>query len=281
MVSEVLDVFNVQAQENNGDYYKGGLLYCGVCNEPKEQVHEICGIKHKHAVLCKCGEKEREEKEEYYRKQEEEIRRNHARSVAFNDAEMKDWNFENDNQQNKSLTQLAHNYVNNFGKMKDNGYGLLLYGTTGTGKTFISACIVNDLIDKGYNCMMTNFNRISNALSGYREDKQEYIDNLNSYDLIVIDDLGIERNTEYMQEIVYSVIDARYRVRKPLIITTNLTGKQLRSQDDIFKQRIYSRLYEMCMPYEVNGQDKREGILKKNVERVKKLIGFKEGEGNE
>lgn len=276
MTSDLINVFNVSASANENDYYKDGLLYCGVCNEPKEQENIVCDIKIKHAVLCKCGIKAKEEKDEYYKKQEEAINLSYAKAVAFNHSEMEDWNFENDNNQNPSLTKLATNYVNNFNDMKNKGIGLLLYGTTGTGKTYMSACIVNELLKNNYSCIMTNFNRISNTLQGTYEGKQEYIDNLNSYDLLVIDDLGIERNTEYMREIVYSIIDARYRARKPLIITTNLTNKELRSTDDVNKQRIYSRLYEMCMPFEVKGADKREGLLRRNMNKLKEFIGAKE-----
>lgn len=276
MIDDILNTLNVSAAENEGDYYKDNLLYCGICNEPKEQIDTVIDIQIKHKVLCKCGQEERAKKENYYKSLEREKEIAYAKSIAFAHSDMKNWNFTNDNNQNQELTKFAKKFVDEFDKMLDNGIGILFYGTTGTGKTFISSCIVNELINQGYSCIMTNFSRISNTIAGSYDGKQEYIDNLNKYDLLVIDDLGIERNTEYMQEIVFSVIDARYRLRKPIIITTNLTAKQLRATDDINKQRIYSRLYEMCMPFEVSGQDKRDNILKKNFKKVKELLGMGE-----
>ena len=65
---------------------------------------------------------------------------------------------------------------------------------------------------------MTNFSRILNALSGlYSEEKNQYIDSLNQYSLLIIDDLGIERSTEFALEQVFNVIDSRYRSKLPLI----------------------------------------------------------------
>lgn len=77
--------------------------------------------------------------------------------------------------------------------------------------------------------LMTNFSRILNALSGlYSEEKNQYIDSLNQYSLLIIDDLGIERSTEFALEQVFNVIDSRYRSKLPLIVTTNMTLEELK-----------------------------------------------------
>ena len=136
----------------------------------------------------------------------------------------------------------------------------MLYGNVGTGKTFIAACIANELIDECIPCIVTNFSRIVNQLSGTWEGKQEYIDSLNSYSLLVIDDFAMERSTEYVNEIVYNVIDSRYRAGFPLIVTTNLSMGQFKNPEDINKQRIYSRINEMCYAVQVSGSDRRADI---------------------
>ena len=66
--------------------------------------------------------------------------------------------------------------------------------------------------------------------------------------LLIIDDFGMERGTEYGLEQVYNVIDSRYRSGKPLIVTTNLTLDSLQNPQDTAHARIYDRLLEMC-PY--------------------------------
>jgi DNA replication protein DnaC len=121
---------------------------------------------------------------------------------------------------------------------------------------------------------MTNFARIANTASGMWEGKQEYYDSLNDYQLLVLDDLAAERKTEYMSEIVFNVIDARYRAGLPLIVTTNLTSEELKHPADISYQRTFSRLLEMCIPLEVEGKDKRLEKLKADIKPMKDLLGL-------
>ena len=71
---------------------------------------------------------------------------------------------------------------------------------------------------------MTNFSKILNQMGAmYSDERYRYIASFNRFSLLIIDDLGIERNTEYALEQVYAVIDERYKTGLPLIITTNLT----------------------------------------------------------
>jgi len=77
-----------------------------------------------------------------------------------------------------------------------------------------------------------------------------------------------------MGEIVQNIIDSRYRSGKPLIVTTNLTGEELQNPADIRKQRTYSRLYEMCIPFCVKGNDRRQKKLRSDYAGVKNLLGL-------
>ena len=73
-----------------------------------------------------------------------------------------------------------------------NGSGLLIWGDVGTGKSFFAGCIANALLEKGVPVLMTNFSRILNTLTGMHfEDRNQFINNLNRYSLLIIDDLGI------------------------------------------------------------------------------------------
>ena len=67
-------------------------------------------------------------------------------------------------------------------------------------------------------------------------------------DLLVLDDLGAERSTEYAIEQLYAIVDQRYRSGKPLIVTTNMTLEQLKNGPELGRRRIYERVLEMC-PY--------------------------------
>lgn len=187
---------------------------------------------------------------------------------------MEYWTFDNADGSNERIMTAARNYVANFKEFRKSGKGLLLFGTVGTGKTYAAACIANALIDKGYPVLMTNFARIANTVSGMWEGKQEYYDSLNRFPLLILDDLATERKTEYMQEIVFNVIDARYRAGLPLIVTTNLTSEELKHPSDISYQRTFSRLLEMCIPVKVEGKDKRLEKLKADIQPMKELLGL-------
>lgn len=75
-----------------------------------------------------------------------------------------------------------------------------------------------------------------------------------------------------MSEIVMNVIDSRYRSKKPIIVTTNLTSEEIKNPTDVSKQRIYSRLLEMCYPVEVKGTDHRKRKLKDDFESIKNML---------
>ena len=105
---------------------------------------------------------------------------------------------------------------------------------------------------------MTNFATILNDLAASFEGRNEYISRLCSYPLLILDDFGMERGTEYGLEQVYSVIDSRYRSGKPLIATTNLTLEELQHPEDTAHARIYDRLLEMCSPLCFTGENLRK-----------------------
>lgn len=251
-----------------GDYQQNGLWYCGKCHTPKEidKVVDIAGTKKhlKTMCLCACATAERDAVDRARAEEQRRIATTRRRVSGFPDAAMMEWTFDKDDGANPKLSSLCKKYVDNFDRMFRDGKGLLFYGTVGTGKTFMASCIANALIDQGKSCLVTNFARITNELQAHFNDRQEYYDTLNRYDLLVIDDLAAERDTEYMGEVIMNVIDSRYRVKKPLIITTNLSGQDLNSPSGIRKSRVYSRLLEMCLTYEVKGKDRRRNSFVTN-----------------
>lgn len=257
-----------------GDYIVDGLLHCGKCKTPKQCRVEIFGEMKTPFCLCKC-EVEKRDREEAERKQAERERRiSERRRIGFPESDMQKWTFANDDLKNPRITQAMQKYVENFPELRKTGQGLLLYGEVGRGKTYAAAEVANALIDKGYSVLMTNFKRIENTVCGMYEGKQEYYDSLNRFDLLILDDLAAERKTEYMQEIVYNIIDARYRAGKPMIITTNLTSAELKNPQDIMNKRIFDRVLERCLPIEVTGINRRHAKTAASFKELNDLLGL-------
>ena len=223
--------------------------------------------------LCKCQAEKRAAEEEEYKRREFEQRVNELRRMGFPEADMRNWTFSNDDLTNEKITKAAQRYVDNFSELRKSGKGLLLYGNTGTGKTYTACEIANALIDKGYPVLVTNFARILNTLQGTFE-KQEYIDSFNSFQLLVIDDLGIERDTAYAKEQVFNIIDSRYRSGLPMVITTNLTMEKIKNPEDIENRRIYDRILERCFPIEVSGSSRRRKAVREDYDDMKNLLGL-------
>ena len=179
------------------------------------------------------------------------------KSVGLTEPRFREWRFENDNGSTPKL-DIARQYVENWKDMQQRNIGYVLMGPVGTGKSFFAGCVANRLMEQGIPVMMTNFSRILNELTKPYADKNEFISHLVSYPLLIIDDLGIERNSEFALEMIYNIIDRRYCIKKPLIVTTNLSYQDMTRTDlDMDHQRIYSRLMEMCLPIIYQGQDQR------------------------
>ena len=277
MFTQYLTALEAKANEAiktaDGDYIKDGLLYCGKCHTPKQCKVTAFEKTFYPKCLCQCEiEREAKAKEEA-EKRDLLDRIQRYRKMGFPESDMAHWTFDNDDQSRPKLTEMAKRYVNNFDNFYKEGKGLLLYGDVGTGKTYIACMIANALIDKGYPVLVTNFARILNTLQGTFE-RQEYLDSLNQFKLLVIDDLGVERDTGFAKEQVFNIIDSRYRAGKPMIITTNLSMQKLATESDLSDKRVYDRIIERCFPIEVSGESRRVKKLISSREEMKNLLGI-------
>lgn len=257
-----------------GDYIgEDGLWYCGKCHTKKQtEIVLPWGVK-RPMCLCKC-ESERIKREDAERKRREfaaMVEKN--RRAGFADYEMSKWTFANDDNESPKLTAAMKRYVDNFADMERHGKGLLLYGSCGTGKTYAACEVANALIDRGVTVLVTNFARLINDLQGNFE-RQAYIDGLNYYRLLIIDDLGVERNTEYAKEQVYNIIDGRYRAGMPMIITTNLSMDKMSKPDDMDNLRIYDRILERCYPIKVDGVSRRKKAVMAEYASMRDMLGL-------
>lgn len=225
----------------------------------------------RHPAECRCRQatREKQEKEERARLHYEKVQR--LKLQGFTDWAMQHWTFANDHGKNPQM-QLAQRYVAHWPEMREKNVGLLLWGGVGTGKSFMAGCIANALMEQEVAVCMTNFARIMNELNNAFSGRNEVVDRLCGYPLLVIDDFGVERGTEYALEQIYNIIDSRYRSRKPLIVTTNLTLTELKNPQDTAHARIYDRLLELCTPIACTGPSMRKDIGQAKLNLLKTLL---------
>ena len=220
------------AYDSEKEYIKDGHAYCKVCHERKDgDVMEFFGNKMILRVACKC-DRDREAREKERQKQIEIER---LKSSCFNSIIQWSYTFENyQGEENKSLI-IAKNFVKDYEEMKKENIGLLFYGSVGSGKTYLACCIANALI-KEYRIgvKIRNFAQIINELQkgGFDFDKNAYIESLVNTSVLILDDLGIERDTSYAKEQVYNIVNNRYLKQKPTIFTTNLSYDTIQNCKD-------------------------------------------------
>ena len=246
---------------------------CAKCGDPDVIRVKLLANWFSTTAMCRCQKEAKAKQEEEAARQafQDELIRN--KSVAFTDRAMQNCTFENDDGTNPGVRRIALGYAQRFEKIRASGKGMFLFGAVGNGKTFYAGCIANYLLDGGYKVLLTNIYRLEGHMR-HEADRDDYIDSLETFDLLIIDDFGTERDTEYMNEIVFQVIDARYRSGLPMIITSNITAEELEHPESIKNQRIYSRILDRCVPIEFTGKDRRrENISEKTRDFIKWLQG--------
>lgn len=260
-------------QEDRTFIGNDGLLHCADCGGALQRrlPMPILG-KDIIPATCKCREESYEKRKREALQREHENKVKSYRSICFHEKKMRQWTFENDNGSTSAM-KYARRYVEEWNKVKEEGIGLLLWGGVGTGKTYMAACIANALIEQEQRVLMTDFAAISN-ISVF--DSEEYMNSLSSYDLLIIDDYGAERNSQFALQNVFDVINRWSESGKPLIITTNHELNTIRNYDseDMIRARINDRILEMCKPIHVDGTSKR---IETGINKMNMLRGILEG----
>lgn len=239
------------AQRQPEDFLQDGLLYCGRCGTAKQCRVTIGDRSMTVGCHCACAEAAYQAARQEQAHRERQLLAESLRADGIQDRGLRDCRF--DAAEETPELARCRRYAARWPEMREQNLGLLLWGPPGNGKTFAAACVANHIIQRGASAMITSFPRILGA--GW--DKQALARQMNRYDLLVIDDLGVERGSSYALETVYLVVDERYKARLPLIITTNLTLDQLRQPGDLACQRIYDRILELCVPIAFRGPSRR------------------------
>ena len=257
-----------------------GLLHCGVCGEPKEMpvsnaiMGRAMGGSKTFPVQCAC---ERAASERAIAEHQEMERRKAIERTRFNCfpyAVMQKDTFDKDDGKGADVTEICRKYADNFERFLDAGAGLLLYGAVGSGKTFLASCIANRVIDQGFTALFTSLSVLGSKMQAdYGREKLSILDSLCSYDLVVLDDLGVERTTPTMAENSYQIINALYQSGSAMVLTTNNDVSVMQQEKEPEKVRIYSRILECCKPVKVAGGDRRKAKAKEKAALFKEVLG--------
>ena len=270
----ILSKIAIRAEKLEGDYYKDGILYCGKCNTPKETTIKFDNIQQPKIVriACKCVSEaeERNQQQAKIDKRRESINESLRNLADIGVARMPQCTFDMCDDENAELRERMKKYAKNFDEIYDKNIGLLLFGGTGTGKTFFAECIASELLKNGRFALLTSVSDIVNAMSNYSAQIMNYVKNV---DLLILDDFGTERDTSYMSENIYNVIDARYVAKRPLIVTTNLDPRAMLANNNIRIKRIGERLAESCVSIEVKGTSRRAKVAKDKLTQLKDIFG--------
>lgn len=261
-----------------GDYIgEDGLLRCGKCGTPREcrvSTHGNGGLglkgvkwdaKNERTVIrptmCRCEmtriESEERDREDAARNEMERVRR----ARCFDNRGLASCTFDADDSADSEPSREARAYCAAFVENRREGNGLIFLGGVGCGKTFYAACIANDLLDRGMKVRVTSLSALSGGTQ-VGDGLPRAIKELKSCDLVVLDDLGTERDTPYANECCYQIVNALTTDRIPIVATSNMTLAELGSQTGGESDRVKSRIIERCRPVVMCGPDRRRPVLR-------------------
>lgn len=253
------------------------IICCRKCLGPRQVIVNVLNTERKVRCICKCQKEEKDLEEKLKIETEKRIKVLKLQASSLLGERYKDIRFDNTeyehNEDFKKIYLRCKKYCEVTEEVIKNGYGIYLYGGSGTGKTHLTSCMANELMEKHKQVLFTNFFEIAKVIKDTFNGKgseAEQIKKFATIDFLFIDDLGTERvrnNGEdtWLQEKIFEVINKRYNNKKPTIFTSNYSIQELISDRGIM-QKTVDRIVEMSnLIYKLEGQSYRLSHRKKDI----------------
>jgi DNA replication protein DnaC len=248
---------------------------CPYCQRevPKKEI-ELFGKKRYVQPVCECVAKKLDEdtKKAEERKKEQELKRLfsvHDLGDRFNDSNFSNFMIRPGSEQ---CFKLAQKYVNEFEEWE--GESLMFWGDPGNGKSHLATAVYNELSARGKKVVFISMPDLIAKIkatfnkNNSNETESEIMRGLQLCDLLIIDDIGAENVTDWVQEVIFRIVDGRYKKVKPIMATSNLEPKELAER---IGKRAYDRLIEISQPIKNEATSYRREKAKARMERFKDL----------
>ena len=249
--------------KGRGDVYTdgNGVVRCKKCRGPK--MFFLAEARRWLPCACLCAGKESEED---FAARVAKLRADSGiigryAGASFDQAER--------TQTDSSVFDSCMRYAVRWDKTGAKGYGIYLHGPSGTGKTYLAACIGNFLLDAGIQVLFANVNAILAEIRysySQRGSELPIVERYTNAELVIFDDIGTEKYNSksealsFAQDKLFQIIDGRYVRQNPTIFTSNYTLEQLVNERGILLKTV-DRISEMTTrKFEMRGGPRRQGL---------------------
>ena len=272
------EVVNGVVNQNQTTSHSSKL--CPYCKREVTAIEvEILGRKRWVQPVCQCEHNAKKEEINKFVKAKEENEVRELFSISNICDKYLKASFENFEMRQgaESAYKIAKHHAEHF---KEYGFeSIMLWGEPGNGKTHLAAAVHNQLIAQNKVVVFISMPELLGKIKATfnrnnKETEQQILKALNICDLLIIDDLGAEKTSDWVQETLFTIIDGRYRRQKPILATSNIEPSKLKDQ---IGKRAYDRILEMSQPIENKATSYRREIAKQRMSKYNEIL---EGEMN-